>query len=519
MFPHSRRLLRWSWLLFLLSGCTSLPDYIHNGFKVGPNYKTPSAPTANDWIDASDKRVRKESDDLSKWWTVFNDPILDDLICAAYKQNLTLREAGYRIMQARALYGVAFGSMFPQTQQANADYATTAISGESANGRINPHRVFSQYQFGFNLAWEVDFWGKYRRAVESARANLDASVYDYDDVLVTLLSDVATAYVNMRVTEERIKYAQENAKLQDKTWKIALARVNADNDGELSVDQARALLRQTEATIPEFEIGLRTTITQLCVLLGMPPEDLQKRLGAAKIPVAPPEVAVGIPADLVRRRPDVRRAERQAAAQSALIGVAEADFYPQISLVGNLGYQAQFFKDLFGLPAFAGSVGPSIQWDVLNYGRIINNVRYQDAKFKELVAAYQQSVLTAGQEAENGLVTFLKAQLRTKLQQESAEYARKGEKNVRGRYELGLENFTRVTQLQQLLVQEEDLLAQAQGEIALGLILTYKALGGGWQIRRDGCGPPRLFPEAGEVSPAVDNVRMPHRAAAFGRPE
>jgi NodT family efflux transporter outer membrane factor (OMF) lipoprotein len=495
------------------SGCTSLPEYIRNGFKVGPNYVEPPAPVAKEWIDANDKRVSQDPTDVAKWWKVFNDPVLDDLICDAYKQNLTLREAGYRILQARAQLGIAVGNFFPQTQSVTGNYATTEISSQTATGQLFPQPSYGQWNYGFNLAWEVDFWGRFRRAIESGRANLEASVHDYDDVLVTLLSDVATSYVIMRVTEQRIEYARANVKLQNKTWEIAKARINVDPDGELSVDQARTLLKQTEATVPAFEITLRQTTNQLCILLGIPPEDLRKKLGAAKIPSAPPEVVVGVPADLLRRRPDVRKAERLAAAQSAQIGYAESALYPHFSITGNIGYSADQFKNLFTHTALAGTVGPSFEWDVLNYGRLLNNVRLQDATFKQLVTAYQQTVLTAQQETENGLVTFLKSQLQTSLQNESAEYAAKGETNVRARYELGLENFTRVTQLQQLLVQEQDLLAQAQGQIALGLIQVYKGLGGGWQLRQTGCDA-----NPATVQPAAENIPAPAAPAKLGQP-
>jgi outer membrane protein TolC len=205
------------------------------------------------------------------------------------------------------------------------------------------------------------------------------------------------------------------------------------------------------------------------------------------IPTAPSEVAVGIPADLLRRRPDVRRAERQAAAQSAQIGIAEADFYPHISISGTIGYSAAEFKNLFTSNAVTGSIGPSLQWNILNYGRILNNVRLQDATFNELVTVYQNTVLNANQEVENGLVTFLRGQERTRFQKESVDYAEKAVKTVMAQYDAGAVDFTRVTQIQQNLVLQQDTLAQAQGEIALGLITVYKALGGGWQIRQNGC--------------------------------
>src|ERR1700683_624136 len=198
-------------------GCTSVSEYVQNGFKVGPNYRTPPAAVANNWIDASDKRVRTESDDLSKWWTVFNDPVLNDLICDAYKQNLTLKEAGYRVLQARAQLGIAVGEIFPQTQAMNGDFSRQATSGQTGGGA---QRFFSRWDYGFTLSWELDFWGRFRRAIESNSASLDASVEDYDDVLVTLLGDVATAYVQYRTAEERIKYATRNANIQKKVLDI-----------------------------------------------------------------------------------------------------------------------------------------------------------------------------------------------------------------------------------------------------------------------------------------------------------
>ena len=275
------------------------------------------------------------------------------------------------------------------------------------------------------------------------------------------------------------------------------------------MDQARSTLAQTEALIPELEITLRQANNRLCVLLGIAPEDLKTRLGSAPIPVAPPDVAVGIPADLLRRRPDVRRAERQAAAQCALIGVAEAEFYPHIGVNGTIQYSAANFKDLFRATAFNGEVGPSFQWNVLNYGRILNNVRLQDAHFQELVAVYQNTVLSAAQDVENALVTFLRAQERTRSQAESVTYAEKAVKIALAKYSGGTIDFTRVTQVQTNLVEQQDTLAQARGEIALGLIQAYRALGGGWQVGDSACETP-----AGKT--AGDATAIP-QGAATGR--
>jgi NodT family efflux transporter outer membrane factor (OMF) lipoprotein len=356
--------LPWAGLLLLaapLCGCTTLSEYIHNGFKVGPNYARPPAPVAQKWIDVPDPRVRTETDDLSRWWTVFNDPVLNDLVCSAYLQNLTLREAGFRVLEARAQLGIAVGNIFPQTQNWTGSYAWTSASSEAANRSFIAKRFFSQWDSGFNLAWELDFWGRFRRAVEGSADSLDASVENYDSVLVTLLGDVATNYAQMRITEQRIRYAQQNVELQRQTLTLVKARFDAGTVSELDLDQARSTLAQTEATIPELEITLRQFNNQLCILLGIPPEELRAKLGPAPILTAPPQVAAGIPADLLRRRPDVRAAERQAAAQCAQIGVAEANFYPHISITGTLGYEAESFKDLFKPTALAANVGPSFQ--------------------------------------------------------------------------------------------------------------------------------------------------------------
>ena len=395
-----------------LGGCTSLSDYVHNGFKVGPNYSPACAAVAGNWIDASDIRVRNQRDDLSKWWTVFNDPRLDSLICYAYRQNLTLRVAAERVLESRAQLAIDTGNLFPQTQTATGSYTRNVSSQRVANAQPTGQRWYSQWNTGFNLSWEIDFWGRLRRAIESDAATLDASVENYDDVLVTLLGDVATNYVTYRTAEQRIEYARENVTLLNRTLRIVAGQRKVGIVGDIDVDEARSTLEQTEAGIPELQITQRQAANQLCILLGIPPQDLQARLGYGKIPTAPAEVAVGIPADLLRRRPDVRRAERQAAAQSAQIGIAESQFYPSISLNGTIGYSAQNLSHLFEEKALTGSVGPAFNWNILNYGRLLNNRRLQEARFRELLATYRNTVLSADQDVENGLVTFLRAQQR-----------------------------------------------------------------------------------------------------------
>jgi len=512
------------------SGCTGLREYVQNGFKVGPNYCRPPARVAERWIDADDKlhRVKSESDDLGQWWTVFKDPVvqsedpvLNHLIFTAYRQNLTLRQAGFRILEARAQLGIARGTFFPQLQDAVGSYRREGIN----------QNFFDQWNFGFNLAWELDFWGRFRRAIEAADDQLDASIEDYDFVLVTLLGDVATNYVQIRTDQQRLTLLRKNVKLQEGVLKVVRRWLEEGVRGITAIDvnQAESNLKQTQAQIPQLEIDLRLAMNRLCILLGKPPEELQKSLdvwrtedlrkaeelrqaeealsnllrtadltkteevqkleklwrtiGTVYIPTVPDEVAVGIPAELLRRRPDVQRAECQAAAQAEQIGIAQSDLYPAFTINGTLGYQAGEFSHLFTSNAFNGSVGPSFQWNLLNYGRIVHNVRLQDARFQELVVAYQNTVLQANEEVENGLVTFLRAQERAELLGESARAGQRAVSVALAQFGAGAIQFNQYAVIEQSLVQQEDSWAQARGQIALGLIQVYKALGGGWEIR------------------------------------
>ena len=310
-------------LLVLQSGCTSCREYVHNGFKVGPNYKQPPALVAEHWIDANDERVRSQCDDLASWWRALDDPLLDQLMANAYQQNLTLREAGFRVLEARAQYGIAVGQLFPQQQDLTGSYR------RSGRGRV----FTNSWSTAFNLTWELDFWGRFRRAVESADASLDASVFNYDDVLVTLLSDVATNYVQIRTDQERLKLLENTVKIQTDVYNVIKERVEIGFGPLTPLDlaQAESNLKQSQAQIAQLKIDIRTSENRLCTLLGIPTVDLEPMLAAAPkktIPEVPNYVVVGIPADLLRRRPDVRRAERQAAAQAEQIGIAQTDLYP-----------------------------------------------------------------------------------------------------------------------------------------------------------------------------------------------
>jgi len=462
--------------LLLLTGCTSPRQWVANGFKVGKNYCKPSAKIAPDWIDADDRRILSDPVDHAAWWATLGDPVLNQLVAEAYQQNLTVREAGARITEARALRCFAAGSLFPQQQDVSAGYSHNLSTGTGFD------RHFSIWNGQFNLSWEADFWGRYRRAVEAADADLDASIFDYGDVVVTLVADVAAAYVDIRTLQTRLELVQRNVENQRKTYELTKTRLEIGESSDVDVQQAMSSLAQTEGFIPQLDILLRQAQNQLCVLLGMPPEDLTERLGSGEIPDVESSLAVGIPAELLLRRPDVRRAERLLAAQSARIGIAETELYPSLSLSGNVGVTANQFGDLFRNGSSFGSVGPSLRWNILNYGRLLANIDVQDARFCQLLHSYRQTVLVANLEAENAIISFIKSQERLEWQLEAAEAAANTNDLVNSLFAEGDEaaDFNRVFSVQNFKTQQEESAAVAQGAVAQNYIAIYRALGGGW---------------------------------------
>ena len=470
-------------LALLTPGCTTLKEWINNGFKVGPNYEEPQADVAAAWIDAEDPHIVAKPLETDAWWGVFHDPALESLIDTAYQQNLDLKTTAMRVLQALGLRNIAIGNLFPQTQTAVADYAHVQIGKNlfaSSLGGAFPNTL-DVWATGFNASWELDFWGRLRRSIESSNATMDASIESYHDALVTLLADVASNYVQIRTYQQRIVYVRRNVDIQRDSLRLAEAKLRDGKATALDIMQARSSLAQTESTIPPLVIGLRQANNRLCVLLGQPPQDLSPSLKEGPIPATPSDVAVGIPADLLQRRPDVRKALKDVAAQSAQIGAAEADFYPQIGVTGFLGYTSDDIRHLFAGNSFTGLVLPSAQWKILNYGRILNNVRTQDARLQEKVLVYQHSVLTAGREVEDALAAFVQYQLQARSLQESVKESQDSVELVQAQYKGGLVDFNRVFTTQTQLVTQQDQLAIAQGNVAASLISVYRALGGGWQ--------------------------------------
>ncbi|OGP71653.1 MAG: transporter [Deltaproteobacteria bacterium RBG_13_60_28] len=469
----------------LLVFCLVTPACI----KVGPDFTKPQATIAKDWLDAGDRRVKTESPEYRNWWKAFGDPTLDRLIETAYRENLNLRIAGVRVLEARAQLGVAIGEWFPQTQQAFGSLEKIRGSDHSPEAAVGRNLKYFQSEMGFRATWELDFWGKFRRAIESADASLLANIADYDNTLVSLTGDVAGSYISIRTLEKRLEIARQNVETQRESLKIATVKFQGGTTTQRDVEQAKTLLFNTEASIPSLEIQLRQAQNALCVLLGMPPSRLADLLETpGVIPAPPPQVAVGIPADLLRRRPDIRSAEAQAAAQCAQIGVAKAELFPAFSLSGTFSFLASdvgrfALGDMFQWRSRNASGGPGFQWNILNYGRLTNQVRVQDARFQELVITYQNAVLKAQQEVEDALVAFLRSQLRAKLLAESTDAARRSLGLAVLQYREGVTDFTTVLTAQQALLNEQDSLASTLGDISRNLVGVYRALGGGWQLR------------------------------------
>jgi NodT family efflux transporter outer membrane factor (OMF) lipoprotein len=455
-----------------LSGCTML----------GPDFQPPEPELPESWSESADFKKLSEKENI-EWWKLFNDPTLDKLIQTAYEQNLSLRTAGLRIMESRAFLGLVKGNIYPQSQQMNGDIMTIGTTGPSSN------RYYNGASIGFDVGWEIDFWGKFSRSIESADASLFASIADYDDVLVSLTAEVARTYTSIRTLEERIRLAQKNSKLQQDGLQLVRHQFEAGTVTELDVQQAKTLLSTTLATIPNLQSGLQQTRNGLAILLGIFPEDLGEFLKTAgNIPTAKAEIAVGIPADLLRRRPDIRKAEMQTAAQSAQIGIALTELYPSFTLFGSLGWSANdiganSLGDIFDANSFSYSFGPSFKWNILNYGRIKNQVRIQDARLEQLIAGYQNTVLNAAREVEDSMTSLVYAQKEAEYLSQGVTSSKRSVELSLLQYEEGFADYQRVLDSTRALTQKQDLYAQIQGQIATDFIGLYKALGGGWQIR------------------------------------
>ena len=472
--------------IFLITGCSM----------VGPDFVKPEAPVQTEWLEARDPEIKTAPSDYKEWWSAFHDPVLDRLVEIAYQQNLPLQISGIRILQARAQLGVIVGDIYPQQQQARGGANYNRIS-ENAPNSIGADDSFWQYDAGFDVAWELDVWGKFRRAIESGVANLEASIADYDNALISLTAEVARTYVLLRTFEERFEIARENVKIQERSLDIAEVRFKAGAVTELDVAQAKSLLKNTEASIPRFEARIRQTKNALAILLGRLPGQIDHLIGGAKlIPKAPPEIVVDVPAELLRRRPDIQLAEYQIASQTPLIGVSKADLFPSFELFGSFGLltsssrntqaggrSGSSFSDLFDSDSFEFFGGPSIRWNLFNYGRINNQVRVEDALLQQLIVNYEDTVLRAHLEVEDSMIGFLRKQQEAGFLMDSVKASQRSVDLSMLQYKEGLVDFQRVLDSQRFLADQQDAWTATRGSAIVNLIAMYKALGGGWQIR------------------------------------
>ena len=457
------------------------------GCAVGPHYVRPVLSVNDSWSGTGSPQISAQPATDSAWWKAFNDPVLEQLIQLAYKQNLTLRVAGLRIMEARAVLAIATGNQYPQVQQAFAGVTGSGLSNNTVNKPPPFSRYFASDQLGLNVSWEADFWRQYSKAVRAQKDVYLSSTALYQETLVTLTAEVATTYVAVRTFEALIEQARRNVDVQQESLRIADARFRNGATSELDVSQARALLESTRATIPQLEISLAQSKNALTTLLGQPTGSLQNVLqGPQAIPTAPAQVAVSIPAEVLRRRPDIRNAELVAMAQSERIGIAKAELYPHFLLSGTLGLHAtqggtQSFN-LFDPGSFFSAVGPQIYWNFFNYGRIKNQVRAEDARFQEVLTTYQNSVLSAGQQVEDGIVGFVKSLEASAVQQGAVTAARRSAELALIQYREGAVDYQRVLSADQTQLQQENNLVSLRSSAATNAISLYKALGGGWEM-------------------------------------
>jgi NodT family efflux transporter outer membrane factor (OMF) lipoprotein len=459
------------------------------GCAVGPDFATPQTPVNPSWQAAHDPRVVAQAASDSLWWRSFNDAALDRLVAIAFDQNLPVQIAGLRIAEARAQLGVATGRQYPQVQQANGSIQVAGPSQNTPISAVLPEH-FVTYQIGLDALWEIDFWGKYRRGVQAESASLAATVADYYSALVSLTAEVARTYVSLRTSDVLIELAHSNADLQAKALAIAESRFRNGATTELDPTQARVLLESTRASIPQLEIDRQRARNALATLLGQLTGSIDPLLvGPKEIPRVPARVAVGVPAEMLRRRPDIRVAEMNAAAQCARVGVAKADLYPSFSLLGSFGLASGSTngspKNFFSTKSIFYSFGPQVNWPFFTYGRLENQVRVEDARFQELLIDYRNTVLKAAQEVEDNLAGFLYSQDATVFQASAVKAAERAVDLALLQYDEGATDYQRVIDAQRSLLQEQNKLAQTSSDVVTNLIGLYKALGGGWQSRQE----------------------------------
>ncbi len=460
-----------TWLLMVLStvaveGCAT----------VGPDYTPPEVSVQRTWntsLTGSFSAGEMDAQTLAAWWTRLNDPLLDNLVERALTGNPDLKKARARVREARARRGIAAAALLPSLNAAGAAVGNlTSSEAGTGTGEL--------YSAGFDAAWELDISGGVRRGVEAAQGDLEASEENLRNVQVSLLAEVSLNYLDVRKIQALQDVAEENLQSQDETWRLTQWRYEAGLSDELAVEQARYNLESTRSQIPVLRTSLEAAMNRVEVLLGVQPGTLHALMvKRAPIPVPDLEVAVGVPADLLRRRPDVRQAERQLAAQTARVGVATADLYPRFTLNGSIGLESLSLANLpTGTLALTG--GPSITWAIFKGGAIRQNIEVQSALQEQALVQYETVILGALEEVENALVAYAEVQLRKQALNEAAQAARKAADLASQKYQAGLTDFSNVLEAQRSLLSFQEQLATSKANVTSNLVRLYKALGGGW---------------------------------------
>jgi len=471
--PHMR--------LKLKRHCAAILMLAAGGCKVGPNYEPPQMPLPDRyaWTDSAEDASPQEP---AIWWELFDDPVLDALMAQATLDNFNLRIAVERIDQYRAQYGIASADLYPDIG-ALASYSRDRVPGEdfSDTGFSLGGTPTSSWQVGLDASWEIDLFGRISRAIEAATGDLQASVEDWRYAIVTIRAEVASSYIAIRTLQARLAIVNKDIASQKRFVSLVQSQVDAGTETESKLAQAKAQLAATEALVPELGSTMASETANLALLLGTTPGPLAKAIPElGGIPVVPASLAVGIPADLLRRRPDVRAAERELAAATARIGQATANLYPKLTLTGEFGFGASNFSDLFQWASRAYSAGPALSWDIFNGGRLQSVVNQQEALTRQALLTYEQTVIQAIGEVESSLAGFtLSARQRDKLAEAAAE-ARVAYELSLQQYEHGVTDFLTVITVQESLLEAEDSLAQSQGLCAETMIELYRSLGGGW---------------------------------------
>ena len=440
---------------------------------VGPDYVPPTANMPEQWYNKTDNQKNSAPADLATWWTTFNDPQLSQLIQQALANNLDLKKAAARIREARAQEGVARADYFPKINSSG----TVGQNHQGTTAERNGH-----YTLGLDASWEIDIFGRIARSVESAEATIEAMEANYQNVQVILLGDVALNYVQMRTLQTRLQVAEDNLKAQSAIYQLSLWRWQAGLTSKLDAEQALTSVEQLQAQIPSLKNQIAQNQHQIAGLLGVTPASLNAQLNNARpIPAAALKIAVGVPADVLRQRPDIKQAERELAAQTAQIGVATAAKYPKLALSGSIGLDAIKTANFFSTAGLIDSLLGKLTFPIFNAGQIRQNIEVQNAKQQQALANYEATVLIALKDVENALVGLVQEQQRLEELNRAVQTAQRAMLLAKKQYLSGLTDFQNVQQTQRNLLSLQDQYASSQGQLTAYMISLYKALGGGWK--------------------------------------